>query len=304
MPRSTVAMRPAQQLIAFLTETMSMTDVYQPAVILHLLEQDGAASKHDLAKTLSGYDTSVQEYYERVLMRWPKATLTKHGIVDYDRKQKTFSLAFELTDDNAIAEAKRICVEKITEWIDKKARRDPTRGVDASKRYRVLKAARGRCELCGISSKLSPIDIDHIVPRNEADKFGFVLKDDVRMPLDDERNLQALCFRCNRAKRDKDKTDFRLPEKKLVRDKIPEIILASGRTPLTRSLNGRELVDRLLDKLVEEHAEFLASESVDEVVDTIEVLFAVAKQLGHDANRKIPDRRALCAAAYGTSPPV
>lgn len=275
-------MRSADQLIAFLTETMSMTDIYQPAVVLHLLEQGGTASKQNLARTLSGYDRSVQEYYEKVLMRWPKATLTKHGIVSYKRKEKTFTLDFDLTDQDAVAKAKRICEAKIAEWIQKKAERDPSGGVEASTRYRVLKAARGRCELCGITSKLAPIDIDHIVPRNDADKNGFVVKDGVRMPLDDERNLQALCFRCNRAKRDKDKTDFRLPEQKLVRDGIPDIIRASGRMPVTRSLAGREFIDRLFEKLVEEHAELLASESVEEIADMIEVLFALGQQLGHD----------------------
>jgi predicted house-cleaning noncanonical NTP pyrophosphatase (MazG superfamily) len=273
-------MRPTQQLFHFLTETMSMTDIYQPAVILHLLEHGGTASKQDLARTLSGHDRSVQEYYEKVLMRWPKATLMKHGVVSYDRKEKVFSLAFDLSDEDAIAEAKTICEIKIAEWIQKKAERDPSGGVEASTRYRVLKAARGRCELCGVSSKLSPIDVDHVVPRNHADKHGFVVKDGTRMPLDDERNLQALCFRCNRAKRDKDKTDFRLPQQKLVRDKIPDIIEASGRTPVTRPLEGRELIDRLLEKLLEEHVELLASESIDELVDMIEVLFALAKQLG------------------------
>jgi 5-methylcytosine-specific restriction endonuclease McrA len=106
-------------------------------------------------------------------------------------------VTIDLTDEATVAEAKRLCESKIAEWIRKKAERDPSGGVDASIRYRVLKAGRGRCELCGISSKLSPIDIDHIVPRNHADKHGFVVKDGVRMPLDDERNLQALCFRCN-----------------------------------------------------------------------------------------------------------
>jgi predicted house-cleaning noncanonical NTP pyrophosphatase (MazG superfamily) len=259
---------------------MSMTDVYQPAVILHLLAHGGKASKQDLARTLSGHDRSVQEYYEKVLMRWPKITLMKHGVVTYDRKEKAFTLAFDLTDQ-AAAEARRICEGKIAEWIQKKAKRDPSGGVDASTRYRVLKAARGRCELCGISSKLSPIDIDHIVPRNHADKHRFVVKDGIRMPLDDERNLQALCFRCNRAKRDMDNTDFRLSFRKLVRDKIPEIIEASGRTPVTRVLKGRELTDQLLEKLLEEHIEFLSSESLDEVADMVEVLFALAKQLGH-----------------------
>jgi 5-methylcytosine-specific restriction endonuclease McrA len=162
-------------------------------------------------------------------------------VVSYDRKEKAFSLAFELADEAAVADAKSICEQKIAEWIQKKAERDPSGGVDASTRYRVLKAARGRCELCGISSKLSPIDIDHIVPRNHADKHGFVVKDGIRMPLDDERNLQALCVRCNRAKRDKDKTDFRLSQQKLVRDRIPDIIHAFGLTAVTRTIEGREL---------------------------------------------------------------
>lgn len=110
------------------------------------------------------------------------------------------------------------------------------------------------------------------------------------MLLDDERNLQALCFRCNRAKRDNDNTDFRLPFRKLVRDKIPEIIEASGRTPVTRVLKGRELIDELLEKLIEEHIEFLSAESLDEVADMVEVLFALAKQLGH-SEEAVLDRR-------------
>lgn len=292
-------MRPANQLVSFLTHTMSMTDIYQPAVILHLLTHGGNASKQDLARTLSGYDQSVQEYYEKVLMRWPKSTLMKHGVVSYDRKEKAFSLVFDLTDETAVKEAKSICEQKIAEWIQKKAERDPSGGVDASTRYRVLKAARGRCELCGISSKLSPIDIDHIVPRSHADKHGFVVKDDVSMPLDDERNLQALCFRCNRAKRDKDKTDFRLSQQKLVRDRIPEIIQASGRTPVTHTIEGRELVERLLEKLLEEHVELLEAKSLDEIADMIEVLFALAKHLGHSEEAVLTRRKAkreICGA--------
>src|SRR5262245_6804340 len=102
-------MRAAEQLVSFLTDTMSMTDIYQPAVILHLLEHGVAASKKDLARTLSEYYKSVHEYYEKVLMRWPKATLTKHGVVSYDRKGKAFTLAFDMADEEALAEAKGIC---------------------------------------------------------------------------------------------------------------------------------------------------------------------------------------------------
>lgn len=274
-------MRSTEQLVAFLNDSMSMTDVYQPAIILHLLESGGSASKHDLARVLCGYDQSVQEYYERVLMRWPKSTLTKHSIVGYDRRKKEFVLDCEMSDTAGVTEAKRICQKKIGEWIKKRDGREPSSDASASNRFMVIKASGGRCELCGISSKLSPIDIDHIVPRSHADKHGCIVKDGVRMTLDDKRNLQALCFRCNRAKRDKDTTDFRAPPQKLVRDRIPEIIGASGRTAVTKTLEGRELVGRLFEKLLEEHTELLASESVDEVADMIEVLLAIASQLGH-----------------------
>jgi predicted house-cleaning noncanonical NTP pyrophosphatase (MazG superfamily) len=259
---------------------MSMSEVYQPAIILHLLEQDGVASKQQLARVLSGYDDSVQEYYQRILMRWPKQTLTKHDIVKYDRKGRSFVLRFELEPEELVEKAKTICENKIEEWIRKRANSDGS-AVDASKRYRILKAARGKCELCGISAKISPIDIDHIIPRNKADRHGYIVKDGIRMHVDDERNLQALCLRCNRAKRDQDTTDFRLSERKLVRDRIPDIIRQSGRTPVTQQITDSKLKERLLDKLIEEHAELLDDTSVGEIVDMIEVLLALSELLGH-----------------------
>jgi predicted house-cleaning noncanonical NTP pyrophosphatase (MazG superfamily) len=61
---------------------------------------------------------------------------------------------------------------------------------------------------------------------------------------------------------------------------------------VTRALEGRELIDRLLEKLLEEHVELLASDSLDEVADMIEVLFALAKQLGHSEEAVLGRRKA------------
>ena len=117
--------------------------------------------------------------------------------------------------------------------------------------------------MCGISSTLSPIDVDHIVPRSKA-KNGKVKKDGKLILLNSEENLQALCFRCNRAKRDSDDTDFRRT-KKLVRDNIPDIIRKSGREPIVKKLSGQTLMSALYEKLVEEHAEFLEDHAVEEL---------------------------------------
>lgn len=280
-------MRNISELLYFLNDTMSMSEVYQPAIILYLLESGGSASKEELATMLSGYDESVQEYYQKILMRWPRKTLTKHDVIRYNKKRRTFRLNFSLNEPELIERAKNICEAKIEEWIEKRLEEGNSSYVEASKRYKVLKAARGKCELCGISSKITPIDIDHIVPKSQADKVGFIVKDGQRMHLNDERNLQALCFRCNRAKRDVDDTDFRLPSAKLVRDRIPEIISESGRRPTFRKISGVQLKEQLIEKLTEEHAELLDSVNLEEIADMMEILISLAKQLGYSEKETI-----------------
>ncbi len=274
-------MRNISELLIFLQDTMSMTDIYQPAVILHLLERDGRSSKTELAHTLSGYDQSVQAYYEKILMRWPKKTLTKHKIVHYDRSRSLFLLNFDVSDATLVEQAKTLCEEKIRAWIDKKSLRRTQTRLEASTRFRVLKAARGKCELCGISSKVAPIDIDHIVPQSQADTFGYVLKDNVRIPVDDERNLQALCYRCNRAKRDQDTTDFRPSPGTLIREQTIDYTVSSGVSATTRKVVGHELREKLFEKLVEEHARLLDEDSTDSmserIADMMDVLIAIAK---------------------------
>ncbi len=272
-------MRQLTDLIDFLNGTMSMTEIYQPAIILHLLERDGSASKADLARTLSGYDAAIQDYYEKIVMKWPKITLTKHHIVTYEAK--TFYLNFALDDSDLIVRAKRICEEKIQEWIEKRPFRGSNTTQNPSRRFRVLKAARGKCELCGISAKIDPIDIDHIIPRSKADRQGYVLKDNVRIHVDDERNLQALCYRCNRAKRDLDTTDFRLPRSRIIRERSV-VYGADGEQPTTvRRLVGKELEKQLYDQLVVEHSRLIdtgSTESLEEkIADMIDVLLAIAK---------------------------
>lgn len=264
-----------------------MTDLYQPAILLHLLETNGLATKKELAKTLSGYDQAVQEYYERIVMRWPKITLTKHNIIQYDYRGEKFTLNFRLDDQAMVEQAKNICEDKIRDWIEKKAQKGKNTKVGASVRYRVLKAARQKCQLCGISSSLRPIDIDHIVPRNTADKKEQIVLHGVQMHVDDERNLQALCFKCNRAKRDQDDTDFRPSGQKLVRDRIPEVMASEGKLATVKRINGEQLQRELFEKLTEEHVELLDKPELDEIADMMEVLLSIAQTLGHSEEQAL-----------------
>ena len=68
---------------------------------------------------------------------------------------------------------------------------------------------------------------------------------------------------------------------KLVRDKIPQIISATGQQCCTRSLSLEEYIQKLDEKLSEELAEYQESKSMEELADLLEVMEAVTKARGY-----------------------
>ncbi|NEQ48515.1 MAG: nucleoside triphosphate pyrophosphohydrolase [Leptolyngbya sp. SIO3F4] len=74
---------------------------------------------------------------------------------------------------------------------------------------------------------------------------------------------------------------------KLVRDRIPEIILEHDEIPVTKKVQGQELQEHLLNKLNEEYNELLENLSIEEVVDMIEVLLGIARILGHNESETL-----------------
>lgn len=67
---------------------------------------------------------------------------------------------------------------------------------------------------------------------------------------------------------------------KLVRDRIPEIIEADGKTCVTEILPDEQYLEMLDTKLNEELAEYQESHSLEELADLLEVLRAVVKARG------------------------
>lgn len=69
--------------------------------------------------------------------------------------------------------------------------------------------------------------------------------------------------------------------KKLVRDKIPEIIRKNGEEPIVRILDDNEYKRELEKKLQEECLEVvsatISSERMEELADVVEVVIALAK---------------------------
>ena len=83
-----------------------------------------------------------------------------------------------------------------------------------------------------------------------------------------------------------------MPVRKLVRDKIPEILQREGKKfRVVARLRGEELVQALIDKLREEVEEFASTRSIEELADILEVVDALARQLGSSLEQVLELKR-------------
>lgn len=83
---------------------------------------------------------------------------------------------------------------------------------------------------------------------------------------------------------------------KLVRDRIPEIIIADGKEPIIRTLNQDEYLKELDIKLNEEVAEYQIDKSIEEMADVLEVLYAICEARGHSIEELEAVRKEKCDA--------
>ncbi len=85
-----------------------------------------------------------------------------------------------------------------------------------------------------------------------------------------------------------------MPVRKLVRDKIPEILEKEGkRFRIVKQLQGQELLEELVRKLHEEVEEFTRCRTLEELADILEVIDALAQKLGSNLEEvlKIKERK-------------
>jgi len=190
-----------KQLSDFIKNKMRMSHIYQPVMIKRLLEAGGISHQNDIARAILQYDEAQLEYYIKITNNMVGKVLRNHGIVQKEDKRYTLP-SYDDLSKSQISELVALCDQKIGEYISKRgeriwAHRNYSEGyISGTVRYEVLKRAKYRCELCGISAHLKALEVDHIIPRSVGGS-------------DDIANFQALCYSCNAMKRDRDDTDFR-----------------------------------------------------------------------------------------------
>ena len=189
-----------EELRDFITVTMKMSHIYQPLLIKTLIDSGGVSTLRQLATTFISNDESQILFYEKKLKEMPIKVLSNRKILR--REGELVSLNVKKLTLEQKAELKKLCEQKMQEYIAKFGLKiwdysllDETPTPDKL-RMRVLEEAKGLCALCGATRNDRPLDIDHIKPRSKGGKTEY-------------ENLQVLCSKCNRTKRDKHDTDYR-----------------------------------------------------------------------------------------------
>lgn len=188
-------------LLEFVKTKMRMSHLYQPVMIKALLWNNGELSGEEIAKEILNYDISQVEYYKNITNNMVGKVLRNHKIVQKNKSSYEL-VGYSTMTQQEIREIVSECDKKIEEYIEKRGaniwqhRRRNRKPVSGSIRYKVLKRARYRCELCGVSAEEKALEVDHITPKNTGGE-------------DSINNYQALCYTCNAQKKDLDNTDFR-----------------------------------------------------------------------------------------------
>lgn len=190
-----------EKLLHFIERDMRMSHVYQPVMLRELLNNAGRASREHIARALLNEDRSQLEYYSEITRDMVGRVLTNRDIVSRDGRHYEL-LGYETFTLEQVQQLKQGCEKRLADYVARRGqaiwehRRASTGHVSGTLRYEVLKSAKFRCELCGISAEERALEVDHITPRA---KGG----------TDEIANLQALCYSCNATKRDRDDADFR-----------------------------------------------------------------------------------------------
>ena len=189
------------ELKKFLSKDMRLANIYQPVMLLSLLERRGTCHEQDIASVILSYDLSQLDYYTKITNDMVGKVLRNRNIVE--KNGKNYSLnGFDKLTPLEIEKLKLLCQTKLIEFIESRGesiwshRKKASGCISGTIRYEVLKRSKFHCELCGISAQEKALEVDHIIPINCCGS-------------DELSNFQALCYSCNAMKGDRDDTDLR-----------------------------------------------------------------------------------------------
>lgn len=81
-----------RELADFIENKMRMSHIYQPVMLMALLQNKGKCHENEIAKSLLAHDISQVEYYAKITRDMVGRVLRNHKLVERDRDAKEYYL--------------------------------------------------------------------------------------------------------------------------------------------------------------------------------------------------------------------
>jgi len=104
-------------LADFIENRMRMSHIYQPVMLIALLQHRGKCSQEEIARFLLAHDQSQIEYYTRITNNMVGRVLRRHGIVQKERKEYSL-VGFEELSEEEIEDLIGRCQRKRDEYVE------------------------------------------------------------------------------------------------------------------------------------------------------------------------------------------
>ena len=86
-------------LVDFIENRMRMSHIYQPVMLMTLINNGGEASVERIAKQFAERDEALIEYYSKITKEMPGRVLGKnHGIVSVNKGERNSIASYQLND--------------------------------------------------------------------------------------------------------------------------------------------------------------------------------------------------------------
>ena len=141
---------------------MRMQHIYQPVMLMSLLQNVGKSSVQQIAKEFLNRDESQIDYYSHITKVMPTKVLSKHGIINRE-KQAISLIGYEDLSQEEIESLIDACQTRLDDYLDEQGqrpfehRKKSSGYISGTLRYEILKKAKFRCELCGISADIKAL---------------------------------------------------------------------------------------------------------------------------------------------------
>lgn len=101
------------ELETFIDSGMSKTHIYQPAIILTLLEHGGSAALEKIAVKCSTISTGSVSEFQKRLQKYPKEALLKRGVITVEGSELKLAIEFSALTESQKSHLVKLCGEKL-----------------------------------------------------------------------------------------------------------------------------------------------------------------------------------------------